>query len=525
MNHNSTSFLSKVRNLFWPIYRHEHRKLVPMFLMLFLICINYTILRNMKDALNVTASGAEVIPFIKLWVMLPMAVIASFSFTKLASRFSQERVFYFTISFFLCFFLLFVTVLYPFRDVLHPNATADWLAQILPMGCKGLINMLRNWTFTSFYVMSELWSCMVLSVLFWSFANEVTKVGEAKRFYSFFNMASNSAAIIAGQIPSLCVSFFGSASGQSRDDSSLITQLIIVIACGLATILIFRWLSKNVLNGPEFDEFHENKLQMKKKKKLSIRESLSYLSSSRYLLCIAMLVVGYNLVINLVEVIWKDQLRELYPSRSDFNTYIGHLTTLTGILSMLIAIFIPKMLDRLGWTRTAMITPVTMLITAAGFFILLFFKDQIPGGVFATLGVSATGLIVFIGALQNCFSKASKYSLFDTTKEMAFIPLDHDVKLKGKAAIDGVGSRLGKSGGSVLYQGLLTIFPTLTACAPVVGFILLLVITGWISSTRALGVQFGELVNKEKDRKRSETTDKEEEEGVPLDREPAVSVS
>ena len=37
----------------------------------------------------------------------------------------------------------------------------------------GPISILRNWTFCLFYVMAELWGSVVVSLLFWGFANQV----------------------------------------------------------------------------------------------------------------------------------------------------------------------------------------------------------------------------------------------------------------------------------------------------------------------------------------------------------------
>ena len=55
----------------------ERKKLVPLASMFFFILFNYTILRDTKDVLMVTAkkSGAEVIPFIKTYVNLPVSII------------------------------------------------------------------------------------------------------------------------------------------------------------------------------------------------------------------------------------------------------------------------------------------------------------------------------------------------------------------------------------------------------------------------------------------------------------------
>lgn len=496
-NVNSEKAFGSLRSSLWPIHRHEVRKLVPMLLIIALICFNYSILRNMKDSVVVTASGAEVIPYIKVWVMFPMAILLTILFTKLSNRFSQERVFYIMIGVFLSFFVAFAFILYPNRDVLHPNDLADKLETVLPLGLKGWISMFRNWTFTGFYVMSELWASIILSVIFWGFANEVTRLGEASRFYSVFGIASNVATTFAGQTAIfLSESHFSTEWIFGVRESWEETQLIlisVVVFNGLLTMGIFRWMNKRVLNDASFDEFHRNKKAAKEKGKLSFRESFSYLSNSKYLICIATIVVAYNLVINLVEVVWKDRLRELYPNPAELNTYLNNLTTIMGIVSTITAIFMAKIISRFGWTKTALITPVVMLITCAGFFSFLFLKDHLSW-IVALTGTTPLAIAVFFGGAQNCLSKAAKYSVFDTTKEMTYIPLSHECKLKGKAAIDGVGSRFGKSGGSLIHQGLLVIFSSLSASAPYVAGILMAVICFWISAVKSLGKQFSALV-------------------------------
>lgn len=477
------------RALFWPIHRNEVKKILPMMVMMFFICFNYSILRNVKDTVVVTAasSGAEVLPFIKVWVLLPMAILFTLIFAKLSNRYSQEKVFYIIISFFLVFFGLFTFFLYPYQEILHPHTLADKLESILPGGFKGLIMMFRNWSFTLFYVVCELWGSMVLGVLFWGFANEVTTMTEARRFYSMLGVISSFAGIVAGVGANILT------DNQTWEQTLNILTLVIIVL-GALTMATFAWMNKNVLKGPGFDGLHKPAFEIKQKKRLSMRESFSYLSNSKYLICIAGLVICYNLVINLVEIVWKDQLRQLHPLSIEYNHYMNNMTSMVGIFATMASLFMSKLISRFGWTRTALITPVIMLVTSIGFFVFMLFRYDLADPVYILFGVTPLAIAVFFGASQVCMSKACKYSVFDSTKEMAFIPLGHECKLKGKMAIDGVGSRLGKSGGSLIHQGLLMIFATVSASGPYVALVVIGVIVVWIIATRSLGKQFTALI-------------------------------
>jgi AAA family ATP:ADP antiporter len=493
-----TEGFGKWQSFFWPIHRRELSKFLPMFFMFFLIAFNYNVLRSYKDSIVVTAShsGAEAIPFIKLWAVLPSAILFTLLFTRLSNWFNKEKVFYIVFSIFLGFFFLFAFVLYPLQDVLHPNQLADRLQEILPAGFKGFIAIFRNWTFTLFYVMSELWSTVIFSVLFWGFANEVTSVEEAKRYYGLLTFGGSLAGMFSG---SAAISFSSVSYlpwlpyGKTAWDQSIFFFSCTLILSGLITIALFRWLNVRVIR-PE-----ERKTVPKEKIKMSMRANFSYLARSKYLLCIAIIVFCYNVAINLVEVVWKDQIKALYPNPSDYNTYMGQIIFIMALVASLTGILTTtKVIQRYSWTASALIAPVIVGISGILFFHFIFFPNQGLSWILGFTQMTPLMLCATLGSIQNCMSRASKYTFFDATKEIAFIPLSNESKLKGKAAIDGVGSRIGKSGGSAIHQGLILLFSSVASSIPYIAGIFLIIILVWTLAVISLGKQFDELAAEKK---------------------------
>ncbi|MBN2479483.1 MAG: NTP/NDP exchange transporter [Parachlamydiales bacterium] len=495
----------KARSILWPIYSFELKKILPMLIMFFCISFNYTILRDMKDSLVVTAggSGAEVIPFLKLYGVLPGAVIFMLLYAKLSNKLSKPALFYTTLFPFLIFFALFALVLYPARGYLHPHGLADRMQAFLPSGFMGLIAVFRNWVFSLFYVLSELWGSVVLSLLFWGFANDITKVKEAKRFYALFLTGANVALLVSGPT----IRYFANlpkrialAAGVDPWGVTINKLMIVVVGLGLLIAACYWWMNKNVLTDARFYSQDEQKASKKSKPKLSMKDSFKFLFTSKYLGLLALLVLSYGIAINLVEVTWKSQLKIQFPNSNDYLAFMGGFSTVTGLITIFTTVFLGgNIMRKFGWRISALLTPILLVLTGVSFLTFVVFRGKLPPYIAG--GLTLQMFIVLLGAAQNILSKSCKYTFFDPTKEMAYIPLDQESKVKGKAAIDVVGARLGKSGGAFLQQGLIIMCGGIVGIAPYVMGIVMVIVTVWMLSANSLSKMF-EAKNQEMEKKK-----------------------
>ncbi len=484
------------RSLIWPIHRNEAKKVVSMLLLMGLLCVCYSILRNLKDTVILTgaSSGAEVIPFIKVWGMLPGAIAGTWFYTKLRSRFSREHVFYLLVGGLVAYFLLFAFVIFPNSETLNLTRFGNTLREILPAGFSGLIAMICNWSSTMFYVIAELWSVLVLNVLFWGFANDITPLSQAKRSYGLLNIGSNMAPIIGGGLAIFLVKGLidpaTDATGSNWQQSLMILTSMVCI-CAVAAMGIFYWINRHIVpNDPDAVDSHAESMKTSKKKRLSLRDCIRYISKSKYLTCLALIVLGYNIAINFTDILWKEQLRKHFSDPNEMMTHMNQVTIGIGCIATMGGLFFSVMVRRLGWTFVALLTPAVMVIMAIGFFSFFFFENVLTGFTLSFLGLTPLAITVYIGSAQNCLSKAGKYSVFDASKELAFLAVDSESRLRGKAAIDGLGSGVGKSGASLTYQAMILGMGSISLSAPFVAGILVIVFAAWLYSVGFISKEF-----------------------------------
>jgi AAA family ATP:ADP antiporter len=137
-----------------------------------------------------------------------------------------------------------------------------------------------------------------------------------------------------------------------------------------------------------------------------------------------------------------------------------------------------------------------VIVTSSIFF--FFVWNGTKSTPFAPLmGTTVVMVAVLVGQIQNVLSKGTKYSLFDSTKQMAYIPLDQEAKVKGQGAVEVIGGRAGKSGGAFVQSTLLAVIGggvSLASLTHILGPLVIVICAIWIFSVLGLGRKFTALV-------------------------------
>ena len=495
---------SRWRTLLWPIHNHELKKFLPLGLIMFSILFNYTLLRDTKDALVVNAAGAGIIPFLKFYCVTPSAVIFVILYAKLCNIFNKEKIFYVIVTPFLIFFALFAFVIQPNFDALHPTPELINNLNNQYPALSGFINILAYWSYSAFYVLSEIWGSAMVALMFWQFANEIVRISESRRFYGLFVVIGNMSLILSGQVVRFCSTGIKNIFPEDTWVWSVYFLMGTVVIMGFVSMYIYRWMFVNILTDPKYYDGAKTTIK-KKKSKPGLSESMAIILQSKELGLIATLIMAYGVTINLIEVQWKEQLKFYYSGdKGGYNAFMGNYSTWSGILTILFSLFIgSNVLRLLSWFKAAVITPFVILCGGIVFFIFILANDislikDTTLNLLSSLGTTPVAGATFLGAAIVIISKVVKYSLFDPTKEMAYIPLDNELKTKGKAAVDVIGGRAGKAGGAFVQSTLLAIMATSNVLSIAhISFAVFIVVTIlWIFAVKVLSVKVDENTKK-----------------------------
>jgi len=441
-----------LKKLLFPVKREEWVIFACMSFIVCLINVNFSILRSMRNALVVADTGgsAAFIPYFELFGTFPASILLTWGLSRLMRFFSFRSIFSMTMGLFLGFFLIFAFWIYPHREEIHTLLESKF--HLFSLSRFKVV--FTHWPDMVFYIMSELWKVALLSVIFWGFLNQNLSLEQAKRFYPPLLLGSSLGTILAGPITVFCTSLFSwnyFPLSSQRWQHSLYLLTLFLLLCGLLTLIAFSGLfkrlkSQKIAPSPEVTADPEPKKEPFSRRLLSLSSSLRFLLKSPYLTALFVIVIAEYVCYALGELIFLEVLKSKYSTPAEYCQYMGNLSFWMGILTAFSALFLtPYLLQTYRWSRTFLITPILMVSITFAFFFVIY-----CGKLESFAGFSSVTAAVILGSIHFCIGRSAKYTLFDATKELAFIPLDQEAQLKGKLIIDGIGSRLGRGASSLL---------------------------------------------------------------------------
>ncbi|KJW04870.1 GTP/GDP exchange transporter Tlc5 [Rickettsia argasii] len=491
---SSRSFKNKFRAAFWPVHNYELGKFIPMSTLMFCILFNQNVLRILKDSILISEISAEIAGFAKVYCVTPAAALFVIIYAKMINYLTFEKIFYYLSAFFISFFVLFTFVIYPNIHIfhIHPDNLADWMERYPHF--KWYISLVGNWGYIVYYSLAELWPNIFYVLLFWQFANELTTTEEAKRFYTLFSLFGNSSLILVGFLmmnlssEDTIIKKFMSISDSKItlvQVSTTIVSIVAIICC-----LLVRFISKNVFTNPLF--YAKAKSGSSTSERMGLIKSFKYIAKSKYLWLLLICSAAFGFAINLVEAVWKAKIKELYPTVNTYAEFNSLYILWTGVAIMVMTIIGNNIMRMHNWFVAAVISPIIIMVTGILFFVLIVFDQQILSLFDGAILMSPLALAVSIGGIQNILAKGTKYSIWDTSREMLYIPLDEELKTKGKAAVDVISAKVGKSSSGLVQSIIFTLVPTatFTLISPILMLVFTFVCLAWIYAVRKIYCEY-----------------------------------
>ena len=198
-------------------------------------------------------------------------------------------------------------------------------------------------------------------------------------------------------------------------------------------------------------------IKQKDKNKIEVFKGLRLIFKSKYLLLIFMILFGYSVSIDFIEIFWQNYLR-YNLSTEEYFLVIGNFSMLVGFFTIFMSFITPCILNFFKWKTSARITPIIMGTLGFTFFALYisecFCKKH--GFNFAV----DPKFIIMVGLLTIAISRGVRYSLFDSTKNLVYLNLESEFKTQGQATVESLGGRIGKSSSSFINYILVNVlFP------------------------------------------------------------------
>lgn len=468
------------------------KKFLPLGMMFFFMALIYIILRDTKDTLifSIPGSGVELFTFLKFKINLPLTILFALFYVFLCHILSRDKLFYSVLIPFLVYFAAFALFIYPNHNALHMTEEAVLAMQTENPALMGLGPVLQNWSYALFYLLAELWGPAMMTVFFWQFANDIMTVKEAKKAYVLLGIFSTVGFILGGYI---VVSHLSYPSPEQAFAEHLQYLMGIVTISGITIMALYYWITQKILTDttvclPASTHPTDNTSVS------SFMDSLVPIFKSPYLWLIIGIIFSQGLLSYMLEMIWKKNMGFYFSgSKGEYNQMMGDLSAATGYLGMILLFVGYFILAYFRWLTVALITPILTLVMGLIFLGLVAYSNGLDPSM-PFMGTTLSKGVIWIGYFSMKIPQS--LGLFAATLIIAYIPLNQNLKTKGRAIIELFFVRIIKSI-TVFMVSSLFIYgefngkvPNYTSLIPITAVLLIAIVIIWILCVKALSNRF-----------------------------------
>lgn len=423
----------------WRSFKH-HFALGALF---FLASFVYNLLCPLKKTIILSIPGASVESFVylKFFFIAPGSLFLTSLFLTLSAYVGRKTLFRIFIGLFAVYFLLYTFVFHPHQSFWRLNIDAHFRLLSQQSVC---IPLFQYWMESFFATAAELWGTTIVSLLIWGFVNQSMTHDQAQEKYVYLTLGINSSAIVSGWISLLIQKIY-----TEWQECFLILQIFLIVSIFFTWVLYEFLEIQGIFDSPLVVERAAKKTYATEK--LSFFHALRSLWMNSVLWYIAALVIAYNTVYIFSDLLFVQQLKQNFDlaHQAESNQFLTYVSIMSGVFATFFALCVYPFIQKTAkWRYGALITPVIYTISALPFFLTLVSsqKREILGGYPA---------VILLGGLHVALLRGARYSVFDATKEMAYVGISKDDQIQGKSIIDTIVSRVGKSLGSFVIFLLL----------------------------------------------------------------------
>ena len=252
---------------------------------------------------------------------------------------------------------------------------------------------------------------VILVELFWTFANVAYAVSSASAAYGWF-CAAGSAGAVAGNL--------------ALGPLALVMGTAHTLWLTVPVLLVVAWGCQRLGEGLELP-------MPVRTSRSDWRASMAVLRQSSYLWLLLLLVATVQLTVTVLDFQFNRVLEQAYPDLDARTGVLGDVNALINGVSLILQIGTQPILHLLGIRGTLLGLPIILAGAVLAF---------IAAPRFASMAVA------------KVVSKCADYSVFRTSKEILYIPLNYAEKTQGKALVDMLTYRVAKAGASLLVLAL-----------------------------------------------------------------------